>query len=347
MKKIKVVQIGIGHDHAMYNFSVIWERKDLFDTVGFVRPAEDGPNRGFMKKYGEAAPELTLEEAFAIPDLDAVVVETHDLYLVKYAQMAADRGLHVFMDKPGSQSCEDFEKILSTIKSKGKVFGIGYMYRYNPIVMKALKEAKEGRYGEIYSIEAHMSRDDTNAKRQWLEDFKGGMTFFLGCHLIDLVYSFLGIPEEIIPYNACTGIFGVTSEDFGMAVLKYKNGYSFIKTTACEPGGFLRRQLVVCGSLGTVEIKPLERHAPGGLLTTEHKEVVRETPEKFFPWAVEGEQFATDAFNRYEPMIVEFAEKINANTPSTDDELLREARVHRLVLAACGIDCDYKGEIKL
>lgn len=43
-----------------------------------------------------------------------------------------------------------------------------------------------------------------------------------------------------------------------MVVFRYRNGISFAKSTAVEYGGFERRQLVVCGSKGTVELKPFE-----------------------------------------------------------------------------------------
>ena len=41
---------------------------------------------------------MTVEEIFEIPDLDGVVIETEDRRLTEYAQMAADRGLHIQMD---------------------------------------------------------------------------------------------------------------------------------------------------------------------------------------------------------------------------------------------------------
>ena len=66
------------------------------------------------------------------------------------------------------------------------------------------------------------------------------------------------MPQEVIPLSQPIGTDGVDADDFGMAVFKYKNGVSFVKSTAVEIGGFERRQLVVCGTKGTVELKPFE-----------------------------------------------------------------------------------------
>lgn len=347
MKKIKIVQIGTGHDHAASNFyALTHELTDIFDIVGYVK-LDSEVEIPESERWGyRGRPWMTLDEALAIPDLDAVIIETFDLELVKYAQMFADRGLHVFMDKPGSENVEDFERMLSTIKKNGKVFGIGYMYRYNPAVIETLDAIKNGKLGEVYAVEAQMSCDHNTQKRNWLGAFQGGMTFFLGCHLVDLIYTINGMPEEIIPYNTRTGIFGVNAKDYGMVLFRYKNGISFLKTTASEIGGFERRQLVVCGSQGTVEIKPFEWECKNFRITTTKREIYRDEPEVRTNWQVKGEQKEFEPYCRYTGMLIDFAEKIRKGKMA-DEEFVREARVHRLVLASCGIDCDYKGQVKI
>ena len=346
MKRIKIVQIGVGHDHAKPNFNAVASLKDMFELIGFVRvPGEEGLKPDFTEKHSYI-PELSLEQAFRTPDLEAAVIETTDMELVKYAKLAADHGLHVFMDKAGSQSAKDFEDMLRTIYAAKKVFGIGYVLRYHPMIQKTLKETKEGKLGEAYAVEAHMSRDDKDEKRQWLEQFTGGMTYFLGCHLIDQVYAFQGIPEEIIPLNASTTPNKNNATDLGFAVLRYKNGTSFIKVCGAEPGGFARRQLVVCGSLGTVEIKPLENSSDGQRICN-RRSWVRTDNDQPLAWGNEGKKENCPPYNRYEQMFKAFGQRIQNGEASTKEELTREARVHRMILSACGIPCDFKAEILL
>lgn len=344
MKRIRIVQIGVGHDHAQGNFDCFARRGDLFELMGYVRLSDETDMFEENSWQYEGWREYTLEEALSIPDLDAVSIETSDWNLVKYAQIAAERGLHVFMDKPGSQSVEDFEHLLSTIKRTGKVFSIGYMYRFNEAVRKAIADAKSGRLGKIFSVEAQMSCDHHPKKRQWLEHFKGGMMAFLGCHLVDLIYSIMGVPDDIIPMNFSTGVFDVTSEDFGFAVMKYGDGLAFIKSVAGEVFAFERRQLVITGSTGTIELKPIEWYVKG---TPDLYSVVRECIRQPEPdWNAVGAVSNTEPRNRYDGMIEDFAEKINGRGMSAG-ELEREARVHRLWLASCGIECDWKAEITL
>lgn len=85
-----------------------------------------------------------------------------------------------------------------------------------------MKKIKTDELGEIISVEAQMNCILPSSTRQWLEALPGGMMFYLGCHLVDLVLQIKGQPDKIIPLNKSSGVDGVTSKDFGMAVLNMK-----------------------------------------------------------------------------------------------------------------------------
>ncbi len=349
MRKLNVAQIGVGHDHAPCIFESITRLTDVFNVVGYHVTKEEeeryNTNEHMRKTYEGKTPRLTLDEIFSYPNLDAVIIESDDVNLTEYAQMALDKGFDIHMDKPGSVDSDTFEKMVSTAKRNGCVFHTGYMYRYNPAYIKTRKNAKNGAYGDIYSVELHMDCEHGKSKKEWLSSFPGGMLYFLGCHLIDIIFDLKGIPEEIIPLSCSTGMDGITTDDFGMAVFKYKNGVSFAKTCASEPGGFMRRQCVICGTKETIELKPFEAYDESAKDEKNMYTVVRNAvPDK--GWWHEFGTSKTELYNRYDPMMRSFAaicrkEKTNPYTYEY------EARLHRIILAACGAECDYKGEIKL
>ncbi len=332
MKKLKVIQIGIGHDHAVCALDTMLNLKDDFE-VAALAPAEN-ESRDFadkVKKYEEKGVKiLTPEEALKIEGLDGAVIECEDQNLTKYSLMAVDRGLNIHMDKPGGFVMKDFELLISKLKEKKLVFSTGYMYRHNPKIKEAIEKAKNGELGEVYAVEAHMDCDHPADKRQWLEKFPGGMMSFLGCHLIDLIYRIMGEPDEVIPMNMSTHLDGNTACDYGFALLRYKNGLSFAKVCAAEPGGFIRRQLVICGSKGTIEIKPLEEY-------DEHYNILTTMRETYSggTWNDKGTVTVTAPFNRYAPMLLNFAamvRKEKENEYSYDYEL----ELYKLLMRACG-----------
>ena len=70
----------------------------------------------------------------------------------------------------------------------------------------------------------------TVEKRNWLGNYPGGMLYFLGCHLIDLIYAIQGEPEEILPMSMPSGLDGVTADDFGMVVDEWLRQVGVIHT---------------------------------------------------------------------------------------------------------------------
>ena len=341
MKKIRVAQIGIGHDHAVDTIKSLRRLEQYYDIAGYTAPAVE------VEKYGErlaafaGIPEMTLEQILADDSIEAVCIETEEVSLSDVALACAKAGKQIQMDKPGGLDPETFEDMLRIMKQKNLVFHTGYMYRYNHAVMDVMELVKRGEFGEIFSVEAHMNCRHAPEKRQWLETFPGGMMFFLGCHLVDLIFGILGVPEEIIPMNCSTGIDGVTADDYGFAVFKYKNGISFAKTCAEEIGGFARRQLVVTGEKRSVTVCPLEMYVPG--TANLYSDVIDYTNGV---WTNTGEKTRTDPHDRYDDMLSSFAAIVRGekeNPWSYEYEL----QLYRIVLAACGVEIDYKKEIKL
>ena len=328
MKKIKIAQIGTSaNSHGNQVWKRLCKQTERFEVVGYAFP--EGEREKFPKQMArfDGYREMTVEEILQDPEIEAVAVETEEIYLTKYALMVAKAGKHLHMEKPGGMSLSEFEELIAVLKEKKLVFSTGYMYRFNPMILEAIEKIERGELGEIYSVEAYMTCKHPVAVREWLGNFKGGMTFFLGCHLIDLIYRIQGEPDEVIPLNCSTGFDGVSSEDCGMVVFKYKHGVSFLKASASECGGFLRRQLVICGEKGTIEIRPLEVVVGDGVYTVLNESNSSDWHE---PW----QSRQSEVFDRYDAMLCNFAELICGKENSYSYEY--ELNLFKLILQACG-----------
>ncbi|MBE6602003.1 MAG: Gfo/Idh/MocA family oxidoreductase [Ruminococcaceae bacterium] len=341
MKPIRIAQIGMcRYIHGPQVFEALVNHPECFDVAGYALVENERSTCAHRMKCFEGHNELSLEAILNDPSIEAVTVETDEIHLTKYAKMAVDAGKHVFMDKPGSPSFPAFERLIESVKKSGKVFQTGYMYRYNSLVSRAVEDVKNGAFGTVYCTEAHMSRYESSEKRRWLADFKGGMMFYLGCHLIDLVLQIQGIPERVIPCHTSTGIDGVESEDMTLAILQYPHGVSIIRVAAVEVGGFARRQLVICGSKRTLEIKPLEVIAP-----VRNTVSTFQTERSFNEQGQDKREVFTDceAFERYGVMLQAFAKYVRgeAENPYTPDY---ELELFRLILRCCGADPENEEE---
>ena len=334
MKKIRIAQIGMGHDHAPAALNCLLTLSDIFEVVGYVF-VDDGEQarKCVQNEQFKNLKRLTLEEAFAIPDLDAAVIETDDTLLTKYARLALERGLAVQMDKPGGQDEVEFNDALDYAKENNLVFHLGYMYRYNPSIKKAIEKVKAGELGEIYSIEAQMSCCLPEHKRAWLKNFRGGMINFLGCHLIDTILQIKGEPKEIIPLSTVSRP-DLGGEDVGLAVFKYDNCTAVIKSNCMETGGPMRRKIVITGEKGTVEINPTEypKAGFGSAIFTD----IRTCLMKDDYWNCRPEPQTFGPYDRYEEMFTEFAQIVRGEieNPYTYEY---EKFLHTILLKACGV----------
>ena len=257
MKKLKVGQIGIGHNHGEGKMQAVRKLPELFEVVGYAEENECWvEKRGGLSCY-KGLPRMSVEEI--IEKSDAILVESDVWNLTKYAALCVEAGKHIHMDKPASGTLEEYKHVLDTAKEKELVVQLGYMYRYNPAVQKCFAHIKNGDLGEIYSVNAEMSTFHSPAYKTWLTNFGGGIMYILGSHLVDLIVYMMGEPKKITSFLKHTGLDGVDVEDNNLAVLEYDKALARIFVSSVEVNGFGRRQLVVSGSKGTVNICPLER----------------------------------------------------------------------------------------
>ena len=256
MRRIKIGQIGIGHNHGDAKMLAVRKFPGLFEVVGYAEEDEEwikkrGGNLAYqgLKRYGEQ--EL-------INACDALLIETDVWNLTKTAQRCVNAGKHIHMDKPASANLQEYKVFLETAKSKNLTVQLGYMYRYNPAVKKCIEAVQNGMLGEIYAINAEMSTRHSAVYREWLKNFQGGIMYILGSHMVDLIVYLLGEPKNITSYLKRSNLDGLDVEDNNFAVLEYEKALARIYVSSVEYNGFGRRQFVVSGSKGTIEIKPIE-----------------------------------------------------------------------------------------
>jgi predicted dehydrogenase len=323
MRKIKIAQIGIGHNHADGKMQSVKKFPEVFDIVGYAEWDKNWiEKRGGFGSYANL-PRLTVDEILSIKDLDAVLVETDVWNLVPAAQKCIDAGLSVHIDKPAGENYSEFKDLIGEAKRKKLVVQMGYMYRYNTAIMRCIEMVKSGQLGEIFAIDAQMSHLHNAEYREWLKNFIGGDMYIFGSHLIDLIISMLGEPKAVTAFNKQTGFDGVESLDNCSAVMDYGRAFATVTNASCDIGGFESRQLVVRGQKGTVEIKPLE---PKPVMTVWNEDKTKITTE--FP--------EVPAKNRYDDMMLDFAAMIRGekgNPYSYEHELL----VQKTTLMASGV----------
>ena len=299
---IKIGQIGIAHNHGAEKMRTVRKFPKLFEVVGFAEESEEWiEKRGNLEAY-QGLKRLSVDEI--IEQSDAILIETDVWNLTEVAQKCIDAGKHIHMDKPASGTLVEYKHLLDTAKEKNLIVQLGYMYRYNPAIQKCFEMLREGKLGEIYSINAEMSTFHTPNYKRWLSGFNGGIMYILGSHFVDLIVYLFGKPQNITSFLKHTGLDGIDVADNNLTVLEYEKMLARIFISSVEVNGFGRRQFVVSGSKGTVNICPMEKPVRMTYSDTEIADVIYEDRKVIVPL----EDNSRDG--RYDEMMRDFYEYI-------------------------------------
>jgi predicted dehydrogenase len=333
VRKIKIGQIGICHEHASGKIGALRLRPDLFEIVGVVddRAGKAAKFAGSDLTPYEGLNWLTEEELFRVAGLQAVTVETPNLDLVPTALRCMEHNLAMHMDKPGGDDLAQFAKLLDGCKARRLPFQMGYMFRGNPAMIWIMDAVRRGWLGEVFMIQADMSHNyGGNGYQEYLGNFSGGMMFNLGCHLIDLVVTLMGRPQRVTPILKSAPGFPDRIKNNCLAILEYPHAVATLRACSQETDGINRRRFKLSGTNGTVDLCPLERFDGKPLL-------MNLALKEAIPGYSTGEHTVDFGVirDRYEDQLVEFAKIVNnelANPYTCEHDYL----VQEVLLAAAG-----------
>ena len=324
--RIKVGQIGVGHAHA--SKLAVYRASTDYEVVGVVEPDDKLRKQAESPAIYRGLPWMTREQLLDVPGLQAVLVETRVRDLLDTAEACVAAGKHIHLDKPAGESFPQFQRILDDAAKRKLLVQMGYMYRYNPAVVLLRKFLKQGWLGDVFEVHAVMSKVIAPDDRKRLAEYRGGVMFELGCHVLDLVIGVLGKPQQVAAFSHHIAKLDDTLADNMLAVLSYPRATATIKSSALEVEGFERRHLVVCGTEGTFHIQPLDNPTARVSLSKPRGEYKQGTQELTFPKYV-----------RYIDDAADMA-RIIRGEKQTDFPFDHDITVQKTLLQACELTLD-------
>lgn len=151
---------------------------------------------------------------------------------VSVALEAAQRGCHLFVEKPLSHNLDDVDRLLSLAKAKGLVTLVGCNMRFHPGIAKVKKLLAEGTIGTIVSARAQTG--------QWLPDWHpweeyrvgysanqnlGGGIILDAIHEIDYIQWMVGEPvDDVACFAGHLSRLEIDTEDTAAILLRFADG---------------------------------------------------------------------------------------------------------------------------
>ncbi|MBI3467257.1 MAG: Gfo/Idh/MocA family oxidoreductase [Planctomycetes bacterium] len=321
--RIKVGQIGVRHAHA--SKLAVYRQSPDYEVVGIAEPDAELRARAQSQDAFRDLSWMTQEQLLNVPGLQVVLVETRVRDLLNTAEACIAAGKHVHIDKPAGESLPQFRRILAAASKQKLLVQMGYMYRYNPGVVLLREFLGRGWLGDVFELHAVMSKVVPPAARRELAEYRGGMMFELGCHLIDLVVGVLGPPTKVTPLALHSATIDDGLLDNMLAVFEYPRASATVRATAMEVDGGERRHLVVCGTEGTFHIQPLDNPAARVALSQARGKYRRGYQDISFP-----------RYRRYVDDAADMA-RIIRGEKATDFPYEHDLAVQTTVLQSCGL----------
>ena len=163
--------------------------------------------RGFADRHGVDKWYVDVDAMLEEANLDAVYVATPPNVHLEMTEKAADRGIHVLLEKPMAHTVAECEAINKVVEKKNIQLIVAYYRRFFPVVVQMKAWLDEGAIGRPIRARAmHTGFYDEEAfrDRAWLIDpaiAGGGFMTDAGIHRLDLFSHLFGEVKDVTAYT--------------------------------------------------------------------------------------------------------------------------------------------------
>ncbi len=192
---------------------------------------------------------------------DAVVICVPHYDHPTLAIKAFEYGLNVLVEKPAGVYTKQVKEMNEAAKRSGKVFGIMYNQRTNPMYQKVRSMVQSGELGHIKRItwiitdwyRPQAYHDSSTWRSAWKTE-GGGALINQNPHQLDLWQWMFGMPDRIYAKCSFGKYYNIEVEDDVMAYFEYDNGTTgeYITSTGEYPG---TNRLEIACDMGKIVIE--------------------------------------------------------------------------------------------
>jgi predicted dehydrogenase len=190
--------LGQAHSRSLLRIPTLFAERE-FDTR-LVVCGDTAPERltDAVESFGFEKATADWRQVVEDPAVDIVWIAAPNMLHVELVEAAAAAGKHVFCEKPVGGTPGQTIRAFEAAHAAGVISGVGYNYRWAPLVRYAAQLIADGRLGEITNYRGRffsMYGSDPLGVLSWrfLVDQAGyGVTTDLMSHSVDLAHMLLG-----------------------------------------------------------------------------------------------------------------------------------------------------------
>jgi len=200
--------LGQAHSRSMLRIPTLFGDR-AFDPA-LVVCSDTVPERldEAVSSFGYARAVADWRAVIDDPDVEIVFVTAPNMLHLELIEAAAQAGKHVFCEKPVGGTPEQTVRAERATRHAGVTTGVGYNYRWAPLVRYAAALIADGRLGEITNYRGRffsMYGSDPLGLLSWrflVEQGGHGVTSDLMSHSVDLAHMLLGPITRVVGTTA-------------------------------------------------------------------------------------------------------------------------------------------------
>ena len=226
------------------------------------------------RKFGVPRVHTRIEDMLD-EDLDGISVATPDHCHTDIACRAAERGMHLLVEKPLATTVADCERIIAAAAANGVILMVDWHNRWNPPVHHAYKSIRAGEIGEVHYIYYRLSDTIYVPTKMLPWSGESSVMHFLGSHSLDTVCWLMGAKPARVTGKRKEGVLvgmGIPTADMYVTIVDFANGAMAVVENSwilpqCAPS-LIDHKCEITGTRGQISLD-----------LTHHRAFAKYTPE--------------------------------------------------------------------
>lgn len=201
-------------------------------------------------------------------DLDGISVVTPDMFHADIAIKAAEKGVHILVEKPLATTIEECKNMIKVAKTNNVHLMVDWHNRWNPPFYYAWRAIRSDELGEISYIYYRLSDTIYVPTKILPWAGKSSVMFFLGSHALDTTCWLMGQKPIRVYCQRKEGILtsmGIPTADMYITMLDFANGATAVVENSWvlpqSSPSLVDHKCEIIGSKGAINLDPTHNRA--------------------------------------------------------------------------------------
>lgn len=251
MKKLKFAVAGLGRIGKIHLDNL--RQMENVDVVAVMDPMEE--SREYARKKNIPFITDSYEDMLTAGPLDCVVICSPTDSHADYVEMAAEKGINIFCEKPLDLSLQRVMDVLEKVEKSGVKLMLGFNRRFDKEFRKLHELVKEGAIGEPHIVKI-TSRDPGAPPISYIKQ-SGGLFLDMTIHDFDMARFVVNKEVEEVYAKGSVLVDPAIGEvgdiDTAVITLSYVDGTMAIIDNSREAAYGYDQRIEVFGSKGMVQ----------------------------------------------------------------------------------------------